>query len=110
MVLAQRGVRVYSGVVDWGLNFLSVIFLMLDPGWPFSQQALAMLRKRVHVFATTDAMADAIASYDPGSAVSLRDDLFYSMYVNRGSPQHGLDAALLRSDVRRPFLQQQPQE
>ena len=110
MVLAQCGVRVYSGVVDWGLNFLSVFFLMLDPGWLYSQQALAMLRKRVHVFATTDAMADAIASYDPGSAVSLRDDSFYSMYVNRGSPQHGLDAALLRSDVRRPFLQLQPQE
>ena len=35
MVLDQCGVRVYSGSVDLGLNFLSVISLSKDAGqWP----------------------------------------------------------------------------
>jgi len=61
------------------------IFLMLDPVFPFADSALAMLRRRVHIFATVDEMTDAIRRYGLECLPSLRDPAFYRTYVNRGS-------------------------
>jgi hypothetical protein len=61
------------------------VFLMLDPLFPFSTAALAMLRERVHVYATTTELTEAIRLYGREPAAHLRDQTFYNTYVNRGS-------------------------
>jgi hypothetical protein len=62
------------------------IFLMLDPVFPFAESALAMLRDRVHVFATLRELTDAIRTYGREPLPRLRDSKFYATYANRGSP------------------------
>jgi hypothetical protein len=61
------------------------MFVMLDPLFPFSPQALQMLRKRAHVFDSPEAMAAAICAYDPAASPRLRNDEFARTFVNRGS-------------------------
>jgi hypothetical protein len=61
------------------------IFLMLDPIFPFAESALAMLKKRVHIFAAVDGLVEAIRQYGLEPLPRLRDQTYYSIYVNRGS-------------------------
>jgi hypothetical protein len=64
------------------------IFLMLDPVFPFNEQALALLRRRVHVFSTIEQMTDAIGEYGSKDVARLRDPTFHETFVNRGSAVH----------------------
>lgn len=61
------------------------VFLMLDPLYPFTEQATAMLRRRVHVFDTAEQLAAAILRYGREATPRLRDNSYYDTYVNRGS-------------------------
>ena len=68
------------------------IFVMLCDIAPISRAALDALAKRVHIFATVEDMAAAIAAYDKAPLPRLRDDEFYRRYVNRGSFDSALAA------------------
>jgi len=61
------------------------IFLMLDPLYPFTEEAMTMLRRRVHVFDTTEQLVAAILRYGREVTPRLRDSSYYDTYVNRGS-------------------------
>jgi hypothetical protein len=61
------------------------LLLMLDPVFPFTPAALAMLRKRVHIFASAAELAQAIRDYGVQAMPRLRDQSYYDTYVNRGS-------------------------
>jgi hypothetical protein len=67
------------------------IFLMLDPIFPFAKSALAMLKQRVHIFAAAEELAEAIGRYGIEPLPRLRDQTYYSAYVNRGSPTAALE-------------------
>ncbi len=73
------------------------IFLMLDPIFPFAESALAMLKKRVHVFPAAEDLAEAIRRYGIEPMPRLRDKTYYSAYVNRGSPAAALELLSMRT-------------
>jgi hypothetical protein len=61
------------------------VFLMLDPTFPFVKSALEMLRRRVHIFTTTEDLVEAIMRYGLEPLPRLRDQTYYGAYVNRES-------------------------
>jgi hypothetical protein len=61
------------------------IFVMLDPLFPFTENALAMLARRAHVFASIEDLSNAIRRYGREPLARLRDSSYYDTYVNRGS-------------------------
>jgi hypothetical protein len=67
------------------------VFLMLDPIFPFTESALAMLEKRVHIFTAAEELAEAIGRYGIEPLPRLRDQTYYSAYVNRGTPAAALE-------------------
>jgi hypothetical protein len=73
------------------------IFLMLDPIFPFAESALAMLKKRVHVFTAAEELAEAIGRYGIEPLPRLRDQTYYRAYVNRGSPAAVLELLSMRT-------------
>lgn len=62
------------------------IFLLLDDAFPFTENALQLLRKRVHCFERTEDLVEAIRVY-PNSIEKLRDNSFYSKYVANPNAQ-----------------------
>jgi hypothetical protein len=64
------------------------VFLMLDPLFPFTERAITMLRRRVHVFDSSEELAAAILAYGRESMPKLRDSSYYDTFVNRGSAAH----------------------
>lgn len=67
------------------------IFLMLDSVFPFSETALDMLKKRVHIFSSVEELSESIQSYGIKKLTCLRNEEFYRTYVNRSVPHSTVD-------------------
>lgn len=66
-------------VIGEGLD----IFLMSDPILPFSNEVLALLKKRVHYFEKIQDLTAALEKYQNGDLPKLRDCGFYNKHVYR---------------------------
>ena len=59
------------------------IFLMADPVLPFSPEALALLKKRVHYFEDIKEMQKALIEWKNENLPTRRNDEFYRKHVYR---------------------------
>ena len=59
------------------------IFLMADPVLSFSQEALSLLKKRVHYFEEIKELQRALIEWKDGDLPPLRDQTFYHKYLFR---------------------------
>lgn len=62
------------------------ILLLEDALYPFEEQALALLRRRVQVFAEVGEMKAALTRFLQTGEPRLRDDAFYRRFVHRPAP------------------------
>jgi hypothetical protein len=70
------------------------IFLLTDPTAPFTERALRLLERRVHVFHTADELTQALLRYSPQQGGKLRDTAFSRAYVNTACPLSGIESHL----------------
>jgi hypothetical protein len=59
------------------------IFQLADPTLPFSQEALNLLKKRVHYFEEITELKKALEEWRNGNRPSLRNNEFYRKYIYR---------------------------
>lgn len=65
------------------------IFLLLDEGFPFTNEALELLKKRVFCFENIDDLLLALKNY-PNDIPRLRDDSFYKRYVAKANTEEAI--------------------